>query len=261
VKLVVDQHDRTLAVWNEHGQLQAQRLSPAGDPLAGVIDLSPAGDTSADPGLGIAANGEARVTWVRFDPSPLALLTRTIGADGTLGPIDVVADGDDRPVDARVAVNASGSSAVAWSSSPIGAPDLAVGRTISPSGAMAPPVPLSPPAIPAQMLPSVTMANNGAALAAWQRSLGDTGIVEAASFSAVGAEGPATQLSQPAQTEPFPDLAGNLKGDAVVAWGQETDGGNGMTIQAARFCRRPGNGNSKHPPCAKGKPSSPLSRR
>ena len=99
------------------------------------------------------------------------------------------------------------------------------------------------------MLPSVTLANNGAALATWQRSLGDTGIVEAASFSAGGAEGPATQLSQPSDTEQFPDLAGTAKGDAVAVWGQVTDNSNGAKIQAARFCRRPGNANGKHPPC------------
>jgi hypothetical protein len=88
-----------------------------------------------------------------------------------------------------------------------------------------------------QMLPTVALANNGQAVAAWQRGLGNTGIVEGAAFSAGGAAGPATQLSQPAAAEAFPDLAGNPKGDAVVAWGQETDGGAGMTVQAARFCR------------------------
>jgi hypothetical protein len=262
VKLVIDQHDRTLVVWNEHGLLQAQRLSAAGDPLAGVIDMTRTTDTSADLDVGIAANGEARVTWTRFDPSPLAILTRTIGADDTLGPIDVVAGGggrpeDDRPVEARVAVNASGAAAVAWFTSPNAAPDVVYGRTLSPSGAMTPPVPLSGPSAGSEMTPQVTLAANGAALATWQRDLGnDTGIVEAASFSAGGAEGPATQLSPPVGTVPFPDLAGTPRGDAVAAWGQETDGGNGMKIEAARFCSRPGNGSAKRPPCrAAGKPS------
>jgi hypothetical protein len=96
---------------------------------------------------------------------------------------------------------------------------------------MGPAVPLSQTGTGGQMLPTVALANNGQAVAAWQRGLGNTGIVEGAAFSAGGAAGPATQLSQPAAAEAFPDLAGNPKGDAVVAWGQETDGGAGMTVQ------------------------------
>lgn len=250
VKLAVDQRDRTLAVWNQHGLIQAQRLSATGDPRPGVIDVTPDTDTSSGADVGMAANGEARVSWERFFPEPLQVLTRTIGADGTLGPIDVVDNGGDRPVDPHIAVNASGAAALAWSTSPPpGTSFVAVGRTISPSGDLAPAVPLSAPAVPLQMVPSVTLANNGAALATWQRSLGDTGIVEAASFSARGAEGPATQLSQPSETEVFPDLAGNAKGDAVAVWGQGTDNGNGAKIQAARFCRRPGRGSAQRPPC------------
>jgi hypothetical protein len=259
VKLVVDQHDRTLAVWNQHGILQAQWLSPDGDPLPGVIDGTPVDDTSAELDVGIAANGQARVTWTRFSPSPIAILMRTIGADGTLGPIDVAADGQDRPLGGRVAVSPSGAAALVWFTSPSdpAAHDVAFGRTLSPTGALAPAVPLSGPGSGVDMMPHVSLADNGAAVAAWQRSLGETGVVEGASFSAGGAEGPATQLSQPAQIEPFPDLDGNPKGDAVAAWGQQTDGGNAMKIQAAQFCRSPGNGNPKRSPCRRaGKPSS-----
>src|SRR3954452_24782682 len=50
----------------------------------------------------------------------------------------------------------------------------------------------------------------------------------------------ARRVSLPAANEQFPNLASNLKGDAVVAFGQGTDGGAGMTIEAAgvfRHCR------------------------
>ena len=231
--VVVDQRDRALVVWDEHGQLEAQRLSPAGDPVGGIIDVTPSGETNADVDAGIAANGEARVVWSHFEPAPVTVLTRTIAADGTVGPIAQVAGGDS-PAEPRVAVTASGAAAFAWFTT---ASVVAFGRTLGPSGAMGPALPLSQTGTGGQMLPTVALANNGQAVAAWQRSLGNTGIVEGAAFSAGGAAGPATQLSQPAASEAFPDLAGNPKGDAVVAWGQETDGGTGMTVQAARFCR------------------------
>jgi len=67
---------------------------------------------------------------------------------------------------------------------------------------MGPAVPLSQPGAGGQMLPTVALANNGQAVAAWQRGLGNTGIVEGAAFSAGGAAGPATQLSQPARGFP-----------------------------------------------------------
>jgi hypothetical protein len=260
VKLVVDQRNRTLVVWNQHGQLQAQRLSPAGEPLPGVIDVTSEDDTSAELDLGIAASGEARVSWVRFSPEPIAVLTRTIAPDGALGPIDEIASGEDRPVGARVAVNASGAAALVWFTSPpsAGASDFVFGRTISPAGRLAPAVTLSGPGQPVDMTPSVTLANNGAALATWQRNLGGTGVVEAARFSAAGAEGAATPLSQASPYLLSPDLAGNPRGDALAAWGQGTDDDDGVRIQAARFCRRPGKLHPRRPPCRRtGRPPSP----
>jgi hypothetical protein len=181
VDLVVDQHDRTLAVWTQHGILQAQRLSPSGDPLQGVTDLTPTGVTSAELDVGIAANGTARVVWSQFGTTDIvSLLTRTIALDGTLGPVEQVASGDDRPLEGQVAVNASGGAALAWFTSPEEAsvPDFAFGATISPSGVLSPALTLSGPGVGVDMQPRVALANNGAALATWQRNLGGTGVVE-----------------------------------------------------------------------------------
>ena len=198
---------------DQHGQLEAQRLSPAGDPVGGIIDVTPSGETNAGADAGIAADGEARVVWNHFEPAPVTVLTRSIAADGTVGPIAQVAGGDS-PAEPRVAVTASGAAAFAWFTT---ASVVAFGRTLGPSGAMGPALPLSQTGTGGQMLPTVALATNGQAVAAWQRGLGNTGIVEGAAFSAGGAAGPATQLSQPAASEAFPDLAGNPKGDAVVA--------------------------------------------
>jgi hypothetical protein len=130
---------------------------------------------------------------------------------------------------------------------------------MSPAGRLAPAVTLSGPGQPVDMTPSVTLANNGAALATWQRNLGGTGVVEAAQFSAAGAEGPATPLSQPSPYLLSPDLAGNPRSDALAAWGQGTDDDDGVRIQAARFCRRPGKLNPRRPPCRRtGRSLSPA---
>ena len=53
-----------------------------------------------------------------------------------------------------------------------------------------PAVTLSPPGDPTDMTPGVTLANDGDAVAGWQRRTGDTGVVEAAEFSAAGGRCP-----------------------------------------------------------------------
>jgi hypothetical protein len=245
VKLVVDRHDRTLAVWGQHGQLQAQRLSPAGDPLPGVIDVTPAAETSADVDVGIAANGEATVSWVRFGPPPLAVLTRMIAPDGELGATDEAASGADRPVGDRMAVNASGAAALVWFTSPPDpmAPDFAFGRAISPSGSLAPAATLVGTRRRGRHERNGHAGQQGAALAVWQRNVGATGIVEAAEFSA--AKGPATRLSQPPKVCCSPTWPATARAKALAGWSQDTDGATGVKIPAARSAaaRAPGTAN------------------
>jgi hypothetical protein len=172
------------------------------------VELIVVGKTSADLDVDIAANGQARVTWVRFDTPPLAVLTRTIAPDRALGATAEVARGGARPVGPRVAVNASAAAALVWFTNPPDptAPDFAFERASSQSGVLAP------------------------------------------AFSPAGAEGPASRLSEPAQSLSEPNLAGTPKGDALAALSQYGDGGTGVKIQAAQFCRSP-SPTAKRPAC------------
>ena len=235
VKLAVDPQDRTLVVWNQHGQLQAQRLGPDGSPQPGVLDLTPPTDTSGSPDVGIDASGRARVVWNRFDPLPTSVLTRTIGADGSLSDPNEVASGDDRPVGPNVAVNAAGAAAFAWFTSPPNASDFAFGRLVSPSGAQESPVTLSDAGAGVDMLPTVALDDDGNALAVWQRDLGGTGVVEGARFSDDDVDGDVKRLSNASENLLSPDMDGNARGGGFAAWGEDTPDGQNTAMKGALF--------------------------
>jgi hypothetical protein len=134
------------------------------------------------------------VTWVRFFPLPISILTGTLALDGTLGPIDQVAGGADRPGGAEGGSQRARRVRAGVVHEPGGrrarlclrAHDLLLGG----AGADRHPVGNRRGF---EMQPTVALANNGVALAVWQRALATTGVVEGAAFSAAGAVGPATQ--------------------------------------------------------------------
>src|SRR4029078_5845659 len=71
-KLAVDPQHPKLVVWNQHGQLQAQRLGPDGSPQPGVLDLTPPTDTSGSPHGGGEASCGAGAGWDPVHPLPVS---------------------------------------------------------------------------------------------------------------------------------------------------------------------------------------------
>ncbi|MQA74532.1 MAG: hypothetical protein GEU88_09375 [Solirubrobacterales bacterium] len=250
--VAIDPQQRPLLVWSQFGRLQAQRLSATGEPLPGVIDLTPQADTSAGPGLGIDANGVARVSWARVSQAPIVVFTRTLAADGTLGAIESVSPTDENSVAPSLAVDGTGAAALAWQDTPPGTDPITVrGGAILPGGALGPRLPLSGPSAGGSMNPRIGIDARGVATAVWQRNLdGNSGFVEAARFSSAGAQGGATMLSEPAEELPNPDVAVTAAGPALVVWGQQTPDGNGIRTQAARFVPAP--------PAPPSPPSAPV---
>jgi hypothetical protein len=239
VKLAVDPQDRTLVVWNEHGQLQTQRLAPDGTPQPPVTNLTPVDDTSSEPDVGIDASGRARLVWVRFGPQPITVLTRTIAIDGSLSDPVELASGADKPVVPRLAINASGATAFAWFTSPEQGSDFAYGRILHANGALAPPVTLSGPGAGVDMLPTVNLDADGNALSVWQRNLGGKGVVEAVQFSDDDIDSEVKRLSNDSLNLLQPDMDGNPGGGAFAAWAEDAPDGENVIVKGARFVPPP----------------------
>jgi len=249
VAVTIDRGARPLVVWNQHGVIQAQRLFPTGEPMPDMLVLSPEDDTSAQLSVGMDARGVARVAWARFSGSEhIVVVTRTIAPDGTLGAPQDVSPANQSSVSPRLAVNEAGASAVVWQwNTPGIEPEFVQGCAISETGVLSPVLTLSGPSISgANMLPVVGIDARGMATAVWQRSLGDTGVVDAARFAFPGIRGVTTTLSEPASEQPLPAVAVTAEGRALAVWGQETSDGNGVRIQAARSVFPPALAHRRH---------------
>jgi hypothetical protein len=218
--------------------IEAQRLSPTGEPTSDVLQLSPDDETSSEVSVGMDAGGVARVSWARFGDTNIVVVIRTIAPDGTLGAPTDVSPADQHSVSPRLAVDDAGASALVWQlNTPGTEPVFVQGRAISATGDLSPVLTLSGPSVAGTSTrPAIGIDAHGTAIAVWQKNLGYTGVVEAARFSLAGA-GPTTTLSEPAEVQEFPDVAVSAAGQALVVWGQETFDHNGVRIQAARFAR------------------------
>ncbi|HET9198713.1 MAG TPA: hypothetical protein VFN92_10730, partial [Solirubrobacterales bacterium] len=96
--------------------VQGQRLTAAGEPDGGVLALSAAGRSAAEPQLAIDPDGVATVAWDRFDGGSFVVQARRIGAGGALlgGPVNLSASGRDAG-DPQVAAAPDGGATVLWS--------------------------------------------------------------------------------------------------------------------------------------------------
>src|SRR5262249_26801994 len=173
----------------------------------------------------------------RFGGPTNIVVTRAIAPDGTLGTPQDLSPADQSSVVPRVAVAPSGTAAVVWQVNSLGQEPVPFvhGRTDAATGGLSPVRPLSQAAAGGGMFPMIGIDGRGTATAVWQRGLGDTGVVEAARFSADGPDGPTTTLSAPSEEMQFPTVAVTATGTALAVWGQETPAHDGVRIEGARF--------------------------
>jgi Ca2+-binding RTX toxin-like protein len=233
VAAAVGPNRQPLVVYNQFGRIKAQRLSPSGKPLPGIMHISGADDTAAYLSAAADAAGVVRVSWGRLDPDPLQTFTRTVAADGTLGTTQTVSA--TRSAAASLAVNSAGDASIAWQDTPKDDPVSVQASTILPSGKPGPAFRLSPFSQAGGFDPEVGMDDQGTSMAVWQRDLGGTVVVEAARFTNAGLLGNVKALSRPSDLVPSPDVAVNPDGNALAVWWQGTPDSSQVRAKAALF--------------------------
>jgi hypothetical protein len=94
-------------------RIQARARSAAGT-LGAVLTLSPAGQNSDFPQVGIDADGDAVAVWQRFDGTSFRIQARTRPASGALGSVQTLSPAAHNSQNPHVAVAGSGVALASW---------------------------------------------------------------------------------------------------------------------------------------------------
>ncbi len=147
--------------------------------------VSGAGQAAADPEVAVDADGNAVLTWLRFDGENFRVEARTRSAAGALGPVQILSRAGESASTPQVAINADGDAAFTWQRSD--GTDLRIqGRTRSAAGALGAVQTLSPQDVDGYF-PAVAVDNEGDAVFTWQRDDGFEYRIQARALSAAGA--------------------------------------------------------------------------
>jgi hypothetical protein len=202
-------------------QLRARaRWRSAAGALGAVVDLGDPALDSLQSRVAIDARGVATLVWTQGDQASgrTRVQTRTLSADGVLGPVADLGEDLRSTAQAKVAVGEDGDAVFAWLVfDEVSVPSVVQTRARSRSGTLGPVVELSEPADQAWD-PVVAVDDDGDAVLAWWIA-GRTGArVEARSRSARGTIGPRVTLSDDADDGYEPQVAVDDNGDAVLTW-------------------------------------------
>jgi hypothetical protein len=115
-------------------RIEARTLSAAGV-LGPVHILSDASRDAFDPHVAIDPDGDAVVTWWRFDGSHDRVEARAISAAGVLGAIKTISKAGQNALAPQVALDADGDAVIAWQRSD-GANERIQARTLSAAGVL-----------------------------------------------------------------------------------------------------------------------------
>ena len=207
-------------------RVRALTVSPAGVP--GLLQtLSTAPVDAENVGVGIDADGDAVVSWLRFTNQHFRVHARTLSAGSALGqPLTLSGGGQDafRP---DVAVAADGSSVVAWQRSD-GSDFRVQAVALSPAGAPGTVKTLSARGSDASD-PDVAIDAGGDSVIAWDRSSDDR--VHARTMTAAGGLGTREALSDSGRPAGQAQVAGDEDGAAVAVWARND--GSHEIVQAA----------------------------
>jgi len=146
-QLALDSDGVATIVWGRYDGsnfvVQARRVSAAGAPAAGAVQLSAGGRDAAEPQLALSPKGDATVLWSRFDGSNWIVQRRDFAADGTLGGTTNLSAAGRGAGEAVPAWGEDGTLAMVWKRFN-GAGDVVQAKTV-PRPDLPPPPPPPPP--------------------------------------------------------------------------------------------------------------------
>jgi hypothetical protein len=217
-RVAIDPQGNAVVVWRHFDGtrywVQARTRSAAGV-LGPIRNISGAGQDGLYPFVGIAANGDAVVSWYLSNATNFYIQVRALSAAGYLRPIQTLLRTDRKAYPSPIGVDADGNALIAWWGLTGTNYRVAV-RARSATGVLSPVQVLSPAGIDA-VVPRVAVSANGSALITWSVGNGTNSSVQARSRSANGVLGRIQTLSNSGH-DGSPELAIDPAGNAVVAW-------------------------------------------
>jgi hypothetical protein len=170
------------AVWDRFDGsnwiVQARRLSAAGLPEGGAVNLSAGGRDATEPQLALAQDGAATVVWDCFDGTSFVVQARRLGPGGEPAgaAVDLSAAGRDA-AEPAVAIAPSGTATVLWSRFD-GTAFIVQRRDLAPDGVPAATEALSAAGRSASH-PALASGDDGTLAMAWNRFNGSADVVQA----------------------------------------------------------------------------------
>ena len=238
--LAVNGEGDAIVVWVSGGSVYAAS-KPAGAPEFGAAVAVGSGAAAsalnfAEPAVALDAHGGAVVVWYHASGTRYqfeASIRRAGGSFGSPAALDAPGPGVGVPDRPRVAMDSPGDAVVLFVGES-GTHTVVRAARRPAGGAFGAPVDLSDPAQYANT-PALAMNGSGDAVAVWKQDggSGTSGVIEAASARAGGAFASPVAVSPPGGDEhPFPSVAVNSQGAALVAWDEK--GLLGDPVQVAR---------------------------
>ncbi len=183
-ELAVDADGDAVLAWAYSERVGAQgyhiqtRARTAAGALSPVQEISAAGQSGVRPHVGVDADGDAVITWLRFDSAlTYSVMARARTATGGLSAQQIVSPSGNSSAVPQVAVDADGDAVFAWAHSD-GTNQRAQARTRSAAGILGAVKNLSAAGQDATV-PQVAIDAGGDAIVGWQRSDGTSPRVQA----------------------------------------------------------------------------------
>jgi hypothetical protein len=228
--VAVDPDGNAVVVWSRSDganlRIQAIRRAAGGN-LSSVKNLSTSGRDAHAARVGIDAQGNAIVAWLRSDGSNERVQVRRRSRGGTLSAVQTLSAAGQSAVTPSLAVDASGRAVVVWAR-PDGANYRIQIRRRAAGGSLSSVKTVSDPGEHA-VDPKVGLDAKGNATAVWSRSEGASARVQVVRRSAGGSLSAVETLSAAGQNAATPAVAVQAKGNAIVAWSRSD--GSDVRIQ------------------------------
>ncbi|MEA2271779.1 MAG: hypothetical protein QOI98_487 [Solirubrobacteraceae bacterium] len=233
-QLGVDAGGNAVFAWQRsdgsNTRIEARSLSSAGV-LGPVQTLSDPGEDALYPRVAVFSNGNAIVTWQRFDGTRWRVQAVVRGASGAVGTVDTLSNASLDAAEPDVAFDGKGNAVFVWWTSD-GTIYQAFARARSAAGTYGPEQPLDDGTQNA-LKPRLAVTAKGKAVFTWYRFVtGDDFNVRERVRSPAGALSPVQTLSDLGESALDPVVAVDGSGNAVFAWQRYIPGASTIRARA-----------------------------
>ena len=196
-------------------RVQARVLRSTGI-LSPIHTLSDPGGDAHDPDVAVEDDGDAYLSWSRWDGSSFRIQAQMLWADDTVGVMHTISDAGDNAHGPEVAVDDQGDAVIAFDHTD-GVTRRVQAVKMSPSDTVGTPETLSDTGQDAS-LPQVAVDDNGDGVVTWKRFDGADDRTQAATMAFTGQFGTPSTLSDAGEYGGPGAVAIDADGDALVAW-------------------------------------------